>query len=279
MTPAFSTNAYTRYSIFAAIKRIAAIGYPGVELLADTPHLYPESVQRTDIDRLSALASNLELKVVNINANTAVGYYNSTFWEPLFEPSISHPDPELRRWRIAYTKKCIDLAETFSCPCVSVTSGRPAAGVSLQKSVRVLMSSLEEILNYAEPKGIQIGIEYEPGLLIENYAELASLLKEMEHPNLGANLDLGHSNVLGEDPEFVILGLNRKIFNIHLEDIKNRKHYHLIPGAGDIDFHRLFNLLKQIDYTRGLTVELYTYPHCPDFAAARALEYLMPLIP
>ena len=43
-------------------------------------------------------------------------------------------------------------------------------------------------------------MEYEPGLLIERYEELALLIDDMGSPWFGANLDLGHSRVLGEDP-------------------------------------------------------------------------------
>ena len=43
----------------------------------------------------------------------------------------------------------------------------------------------------------RIGIEYEPGLLIERCEELLMLIEDMNSPYLGANLDLGHSHVLG----------------------------------------------------------------------------------
>ena len=41
---AFSTNAYTRFPLIDAIRDIAAVGYSGVEILADVPHAYPDSI-------------------------------------------------------------------------------------------------------------------------------------------------------------------------------------------------------------------------------------------
>ena len=38
---AFSTNAYLRFPFDEAAARIAAIGYEGLELLADVPHAWP----------------------------------------------------------------------------------------------------------------------------------------------------------------------------------------------------------------------------------------------
>jgi fructoselysine 3-epimerase len=212
--------------------------------------------------------------VANVNANTAMGYYGRDFWEPLFEPSIAHPDESLRNWRVAYSKKCIDLAAALGSPSVSLTSGRPVSGVLPRQSATLLRESLTELLEYAQHRSVRIGIEYEPGLLIERYEELETLIRDMNSDLLGANLDLGHSRVLGEDPEAVIRGLGERIFHIHIEDIQSRKHYHLIPGKGDIDFRELFGVLERYGYCGFVTVELYTYPHRPEEAAREALEFL-----
>ncbi len=274
MRLSFSTNAFVRCSVCEAIERIAAAGYEGLELLADRPHLYADSVTRGDIERVSRVLCRTGLKVANINANTAIGYYGRDFWEPLFEPSLANPDPVLRRWRIEYSKKCIDIAYQLAADCVSVTTGKLLPGVVPEKSMELLKDSLGELINYAEAKSVRIGIEYEPGLLIERYEELAALLEEIGSPYLGANLDLGHSHVLGERAEEVIAGLSGKIFHIHMEDIRGRKHYHLIPGTGDVDFSTLFTALARENYQGFATVELYTYPHQPEYAATQALTYL-----
>jgi len=38
---AFSSNAYMQFSIEETIRRIAEIGYQGIEILADVPHAWP----------------------------------------------------------------------------------------------------------------------------------------------------------------------------------------------------------------------------------------------
>jgi len=278
MRLSFSTNAFVRYSVVEAVERIAAIGYEGIELLADAPHLYAELVTPSELSKLKRVLDRTGLTVANINANTAVGYYGREFWEPLFEPSLANPDHSLRRWRIAYSKKCIDIAQLLESPCVSLTSGRPVPGVAPEQSMEFLRDSLSEVLDYAEKKSIRIGIEYEPGLLIERCEELLAPIEEMNSQYLGANLDLGHSHVLGEHPETVINTLSQKIFHIHIEDIKARKHYHLIPGTGDMDFVKLFRILDDHNYEDFVTVELYTYPDRPEAAAKQALSYLQTIL-
>jgi len=278
MKLSFSTNGFVRYPVLEAVERIASIGYEGVELLADTPHLYADSVTTSDLEGLKRILDRTGLKVANINANTVTGYYGREFWEPLFEPSLAHPDESLRRWRVNYTKKCVDMAQTLNAPCVSVTSGRSAPRFSPEESLDFLRGSLRTLLEYAGDKSIQIGIEYEPGLLVERYGELAAIVEEIDSTYLGANLDLGHSHVLGEDPETVISGLSPNIFHTHVEDIRGGKHYHLIPGTGDIDFTRLFRVLHRHGYAGFATVELYTYPHQPDAAARQSFNYLQEIL-
>lgn len=274
MKLSFSTNAYVRFSVFEAVEHIAAIGYEGIEILADFPHLYPYSISRTDLVTLKRTLKRTGLMAANINANTAMGFYGRDFWEPLFEPSIANPDPFMRKWRVDYTRQCMDMAAALGCRHVSITSGRAVPGTPPEKGMEFLKASLEEILTYAEKRGVHIGMEYEPGLLIENFEELESLLNHYQSPYLGVNLDLGHSFVLGENPDKVIRCLSGKIFHVHLEDIRFSKHYHLIPGTGDMDIPHTLGLLSNHGFSGYVTIELYTYPHRPDEAAREAIQYM-----
>ncbi len=274
MKLSFSTNAFTRHTVVEAVERIAAAGYEGVELLADAPHLFADTTTEADLARIKAAIEDSGLRVANVNANTAMGYYGRQFWEPLFEPSLANPDPTLRQWRVDYTLKCIDMAAALGSPCISVTSGKMVPGTLPEQSMELLCGSLEQVLRYAVAKGVRVGIEYEPGLLVERYEELAVLLDTLRSPWLGANLDLGHSRVLEEDPEEIIGELGSRIFHAHIEDIRAGKHYHLIPGSGDMDFPHLLGLLDRHAGGEFATVELYTYPQRPEEAARLSLAHL-----
>jgi sugar phosphate isomerase/epimerase len=274
MKLSFSTNAFVRFSVPEAIEIIAETGYEGVEILADVPHLYPFSTTGPQLAEIAASLEKNRVCAANINANNAVGYYGAKFWEPLFEPSLANPEPEARKWRVEFTKKCIDMARFLSCRNVSVTSGKTVPGVRPEKSLALLKQSLLEIAEYAAAGGVRVGMEYEPGLLVERAEELDVLIREIGAENFGANLDLGHSRLAGESPVDVTKRLGSRIFHIHLEDIAGRKHYHLIPGEGDIDFQEIFRALAGIEYDGFVTVELYTFPENPEWAARRAFEYL-----
>ncbi|MGO9020637.1 MAG: sugar phosphate isomerase/epimerase family protein [Syntrophobacteraceae bacterium] len=274
MKLSFSTNAFVRFSVPEAIEIIAKTGYSGVEILADIPHLYPFSTKASELAEVAASLEKNQIPAANINANTAIGYYGAKFWEPLFEPSLANPDADARKWRIEFTKKCIDMARFLSCHNVSVTSGRMVPGVKLETSLALLKQSIFEIVEYAAGKHVRVGMEYEPGLIVERAEELAVLIREVGAENFGANLDFGHSHLAGEAPSDVAESLASRIFHIHLEDISGRKHYHLIPGEGDIDFEDIFRALAGIEYEGFVTVELYTCPENPEQAARKAFDYL-----
>ena len=108
--------------------------------------------------------------------------------------------------------------------------------------------------------------------------ELAATIRQLNHPRLGANLDIGHSQVLGENLAGAIRTLAGRIWNLHVEDIPGRKHYHMIPGEGTLPWGEVIGALREIDYRRFLTVELYTHTQDPQAAADKSFKFLHQLL-
>src|SRR5207247_3498485 len=135
------------------------------------------------------------------------------------------------------------------------------------KAAQQFAESIKPILDRAEALGIDIGIESEPGLFIEWAKELREWIDRLGSPRFGANLDIGHSVVMGETIPDAIQTLAGRIWNLHVEDLPGRKHYHMIPGEGTgMDWAKLRDSLLGIAYDRFLTVELYTHTEHPQEA-------------
>jgi sugar phosphate isomerase/epimerase len=272
---AFSTNAFTRHSLEAAVEGIAAAGYHSMEILADRPHLFPVGCGPTRIATLKQRLADLGLTVCCLNANTAVGLYRDPPPEPLFGPGLCEPDPSRRTARVDYTRRCLDLAAELGAPCITITSGRAQPGCPPERAVDRLRESLVALLPHAAAAGVRLAIEYEPGLLIERAAQAVALFEGLASPWLGLNLDVGHAWVVGEEPAEVVRRVGRaRLFHLHLEDIHDRVHYHRIPGDGEIDFAATFAALDAIDYQGAAAVELYTCVDDPHGAARRARQHL-----
>lgn len=277
MQLAFSSNAYTRYDLPEAVRRIADHGYDGVELLGDDPHAYFPEFDDEDRRSVTTALEETGLDVSNVNANTAMGYYDDAPPSAFFDPALVTADETDRTWRVEYTKQAIDLADTVDSPSICVATGRPLPGTLPDEAYEYLLESLHEILDYAEERGIDVGIEFEAELLVESTEETLELIDDVGRSSLGINLDVGHAAVYGEDLEETIHRSAGHITGVHLEDIaggRRGKHYHLVPGDGDLDFRDIFDAFDDVGYDGYATLELYTYPDEPDTAASRSYEAL-----
>jgi sugar phosphate isomerase/epimerase len=271
MKLAFSTNAYTQVPLPEALRGIKAAGFDAVEILADAPHAYPGSVDPLDV--LRELDRN-KLAVSNVNANCSFGYWKDAPPEPYFEPSLISPNPKHRQDRKELILKTLQFAKDVGAPNISITSGRLLGGMPPEKAMKQFAESIKPILDHADRLAINVGIECEPGLYLEYAAELREWIDRLKHPCFGANLDIGHSQVMGESIPEVIELLKDRIWNMHVEDIPGRKHYHLIPGEGTLDWLALRDALNKVAYDRYLTVELYTHTAEPQIAAEKSFQFL-----
>lgn len=275
MKLAFSTNAYTRHSLTDALRGIKAAGFEGVEILADAPHAYPGDVNDAFITSVRRTLDETGLAVSNINCNCTFGYWKDAPPEPYFEPSLISPNPKHRADRAALILEALVFAKGVAAANVSITSGRCLGGMPPDKAARQFADSIRPILDRADALGVNIGIECEPGLYLEYISELREWIDRLGHPRFGANLDIGHSVVIGEEIPVVVELLRGRIWNLHVEDLPGRKHYHMIPGEGTgVNWAALRDALRDVRYDRFLTVELYTHTERPQEAAEKSFQFL-----
>jgi len=281
MKLAFSTNAYVRFPLLDALRSIKSAGYAGVEIVADVPHAYPDAASAKDIADIRRELDRLDLGISNINANCAFGYWKDAPPEPFFEPSLISVDPKHRRDRIRLILNTLDMAHELGAANISITSGRCLGGMPPPAAARQFAESIRPILDRADELGIDVGVECEPGLLLEYVTELQEWIRRLDHPRFGANLDIGHSQVMGECVPDMVRTLGNRIFDLHVEDIPGRKHYHMIPGSpgGSIDWTALRDALNEMGYQRYLTVELYTHTIDPQAAAEKSFVFLSRYFP
>lgn len=272
-----STNTFGLMPWERALDHIAGIGYQGVELLADRPHLFPP-VSAVRLRAVRRRVDRLGLRVVNINANTATGVYceRHPAWagESLFGPSLCDARQLVRKERVAHAIHSLELADRVGSPSICVTSGRAGTGCLPEEALKWLLESLRFMIKRAAAYGVRVGLEYEPGLLVESAQGTLQVIKQLNSPWLGLNFDMGHAVVCGENLPQVIGAFGTRIVHVHVEDIIGRTHYHRIPGEGDINFTQVIRTLRQSGYRGALTVELYPYANRPIPAATRAFRYL-----
>src|SRR5438132_3474197 len=254
---AFSTNAYLKFSFVEAARRLAALGYTGIEIMADVPHAWPACLLEEQKEAIRRSLRDNRLAISNINAfmMNAISDPRQRYWHP----SWIEPDRHYRQIRIEHTIRSLTLARELGAPCITTEPGGPVeAGESWSAALKLFVEMLKPVAAHAEKEGVLLLIEPEPGLLIETADQFLEFMQHVDSPAIGLNFDIGHFFCVGDEPAPTVHRLAPYIRHFHLEDIAaTRIHHHLIPGEGAIDFTSTLQAIKQIGYQGWITIELY----------------------
>jgi sugar phosphate isomerase/epimerase len=263
-----------RFDVLEALRRIAALGYQGVELMADAPHLWPGDTNPKRIAEVRAELDRLGLSMSNINAfmMNKIGDKRQPYWHP----SWIEPDPAYRQVRIDHTMASLSMARQLGARNITTEPGGPIGeGQSYKQTMDLFVEMLKPVIEHAEKEGVRLLVEPEPGLLIERCEQYEELAERIDSPFLGMNFDIGHAFCVGQEPAEWIPRMARQTWHYHLEDIAaSRIHQHLVPGNGAIDFAGTLCAIRASGYEGWLTVELYPYVDDPDAAGREAKSYL-----
>src|SRR5439155_15672640 len=117
MKLAFSTNAYLKFSFAEAVKRLAKIGYRGVEIMADVPHAWPACLLDEQKQGIRQALKDNKLEISNVNAfmMNAISDARQKYWHP----SWIEPDRHYRQIRIDHTKRALTLARELGAKCIT----------------------------------------------------------------------------------------------------------------------------------------------------------------
>jgi sugar phosphate isomerase/epimerase len=265
----YSTNAFVKTSLLEAVERIAHLGFRGIEIMCDRPHLYPQDFDKEDLARLKGLIDRHGLKLANLNSFTlfAVG--------DTYLPSWIEPREDRREIRVQHTLNCLRLADLLGCKNISVPPGGPVGDMSRAEAMSLFHRGLERVAPLAEELGIKVLVEPEPDLLMENTTEFETFIREVKSPAIGLNFDIGHFYCVGEDPSVAFEVLFEWIGHVHLEDIAaTRVHEHLILGRGAIHLPDIFATMIRLGYEGDISLELYPYVDTPEEAGRESLTHL-----
>ena len=131
------------------------------------------------------------------------------------------------------------------------------------------------MVDYAERRGVRLGFEPEPDMLVDTMDSYRELLEQVDSPCFGLTLDVGHVHCLNDGAiDEVIRCWSERLVNVHIEDMCAGTHEHLMFGEGEIDFGPVLAALAEIEYDGGVHVELSRHSHVAPIAAQQALTFL-----
>lgn len=274
---AFSTNAFKKTDVIDAVRTIARIGYAGVEIMADKPHMRPDTYTDAEANELRKIIEDAGLVVSNVNAFTGFCFSDGDTYHPTWVEA----DAKKRQQRIDHTLRAIELTARIGGNHISLQPAGPYMGRDVDALYEMFAEGIDACLSQAKACGVTLGVEPEPGLLIERSDQYERLKQGFfaDEPFVKMNSDLGHFYCVRQDPVTVLREHAAEIRHVHIEDITaERVHQHLVPGEGVMDFAAIFRTIDAIGYHGMVTVELYPYTTSAADVAQRAYDYLSPLL-
>ena len=242
------------------VRKAAALGYSGLELMVRTPaKLDAPSVKHT-----VASAGLTIPQIVTGELFAADGL------------CLVHGDPDLRQRSRERVFGVIDLAVSLGA---MVNIGRLRGQLRLLGDVAdpwgVALEHLQPVFQHAAQRGVRLTLEplnrYETDF-IHTAAEAMRLIDTSGFANVGVMLDTFHMNI--EECSFgeALRAARDRLWHIHIAD--SNRHY---PGSGHIDFPSIFRRLDSMGYQGFVSAELLPLPD-PDTAAAETMKYLRPFL-
>jgi D-psicose/D-tagatose/L-ribulose 3-epimerase len=229
------------------IRQTKAIGFDTIDIFAD-----PLDIDIRERTLIRTECENAGLPVVSV-ACVATGLID-------FNPSVQR----FHRQRCeAYLDFCFELgAHNLLLVLGEYIWDRQVIPATEQWQTAV--RQLQHLGDYADRLGLKIALELEPFRLslVNDAASMLRFLDDVNHPAVGANIDISHL-VLSKVPSEALRDFRGRAFHVHISDCDGLVHGDLPPGRGVIDFMPYLQEIAVLNIPGAISIELEYSPE-PD---------------
>jgi len=230
--------------VIKEIKKANGLGFDFIEIGIEPPLGEPELL----MSRKNAILDTLKK-----NKLFALGH--TSWW-----CDLSSPIEELRRVWIEEVKNYIDVARALKINLLNVHAHKSGMVLEIRESKKQALDnfadSLEELVEYARPFGINLMLENMPSkdMRVKDFRFIMGRV-----PGLGMHLDVAHAFVAGGMKEVMsfIKTFRGRIPHMHMSDNHGKEDEHIAIGKGDIDYEKVVKELKKSGYDRTITFEVF----------------------
>lgn len=225
------------------VKRVAELGYDGIELVGE-PKTYPAK-------EVNGLMKDSGLKVCSI-----CGMFPGPDKNEL--RAICHPDAKERQKGIDYIKSCVDLALGIGAKSVLIVPGlvgQPGYFKSREEDWKFAVDSFAKAGEYAKDNRMSLTIEpinrYEVSL-VNSIDDALKMTKQVNNPFVKIMGDTFHMQI--EEGDGIPNALRRAggewLKHMHAADNTREA-----PGRGTMNWREILRALHDIDYQGGVSLE------------------------
>ena len=266
----YGLNGFAGHRLDDACGVVAGLGYDGVALTLDQPHLDPFA---PDVrDQVAAAARCLEVHDLAVVIETGSRY--------VLDPWRKH-EPTLvsdggRERRVELLTRAVRIAHELGAEAMSCWSGTLPAQATSDEGWRRVVDGLGPVLDAALELGVSVCFEPEPGMFVSTVDEALELRARLGSPeHLRLTLDLGHlvCNEPRPAAESVAVA-GALIGNVQVDDMVRDVHEHLELGTGELDLDAVLGALVVEGYAGLCSVELPRHSHAAPVVARSSLRAL-----
>ena len=237
--------------LFDFLELSADMALDAVEL---TSYYFPTDVNSDYLHRLKQKAFTLGLDV----SGTSVG---NNF--------CVAPGPE-RDKQLALVRTWVDRAAELDAPVIRIFAGMVPKGEAEDVAVARAIEGIKESLPYAVSKGVTLALENHGGITATP-AQLLKLVRAVDSPNFGVNLDTG--NFHGPDPYENLAQIAPYAVNVQVKTEISR----MGQPKEEADLSRVIGVLRDAKYS-GYVVLEYEAKEDAAVAVPRHIKKLRSLI-
>jgi protein FrlC len=254
------------YPLDEVIKRLARIGYQGIEIGAASPHAYPRHMtpERKQYIRDVLQDNNLQVAAMLPAPGGGQG------------ANVASPIPEERADTIQYYKDVVDLCAYWGGKKVIYVAGWQIFGTTRRQAWDWSLQALGDIARHASDAGVTMVVEPTPtdSNLIETADDALELQEAAGLDNVKVMFDTFHAIYRNEPITDYVYRMGKELSHVHLSDNDR-----LPPGSGSTDFRPLLAALEDVGYDGWLSMEISFDRRGvdPDSVARKALEHLQSL--
>ncbi len=252
-----------------AVKRIAHVGYKGIDLYTGAPHAWPEDYSKKEREDLKKLISDLGMELTGFAvAGGGLG----------LQYNFSSPRETIRKRTLEYYLDNIKLAEDLGCPLMNVLTGHVLYGTSKEQARKWTMDALQELVSAAEKTRFILGLH--PQYIAESplmitVDDALEMIKELRSSCVKIIYDTTQQNISYRNFMDDIRKAGRNLCYVHGADNDGVRWTHEAIGNGTVDWEGIVYALKEIGYDGYICTQSWSeLPNDVDSVMRESKEYL-----
>jgi len=228
---------FTELPYIERIKRVAKIGFPGIEFWFHNRRFDGVNLleEMKDIDAIAKVVKDLNLEVTDFVVNSSEGENGGLLVKP-----------EDREKYLARLRELIPLAHRLNCKKLITCTGNKVEGRSYEEQRKSVIDTLEQASKIVEKQNIILVLEPlntlidHPGYFLDSVKEGAKIIREINHPNIRLLYDIYHMQIMEGNIISTIEKNIDLIGHFHAAGVPGRHELHL----GELNYS---NIIKRID--------------------------------